>query len=109
MLYIRRLICPQLALAIQQAANLILNPSIGGSTIVTTYELFKENLRSLPERQSGERSEIVHSLDTLWNMTFSSLTRNARDLLSVLSLLSPGNLVTTAVLSMLMYLRRHAY
>ncbi|MCJ1400647.1 hypothetical protein MMC11_003855 [Xylographa trunciseda] len=78
-----------LALAIQQAANLIINPSIGGTTIVTTYELFKENLRSLPERQSGERSEIVHSLDTLWNMIFSSLTRNARDLLSVLSLLSP--------------------
>jgi len=48
----------------------------------------------LPPRPSGERSVLVHSLDTLWNMTFSNLTRNARDLLSVLSLLAPGQFDT---------------
>lgn len=79
-----------LALAIQQAANLINNPNIGGTTIASTFELFKENERSLPARQSGDRSEIVHSLDTLWDMIFKHLSRNARDILSVVSFLSPG-------------------
>ena len=78
-----------LALAIQQAAILINNSEIGGHTINSTYEEFKDTAQNLPPRQSGERSELIHSLDTLWNMTFKSLSRNARDFLSVLSLLSP--------------------
>jgi len=78
-----------LALAIQQAAILINNTEIGGGTIASTYELFNDNARNLPPRQSGKRSELIHSLDTLWNITFNSLSRNDRDLLSVLSLLSP--------------------
>jgi hypothetical protein len=80
----------QLALAIQQAATLIKNPSIGGPTIVSTYELFKERAKDLSIRPTGIRSEIYQSLDTLWNMTFTHLSRNARDLLSIFSLLSPG-------------------
>jgi len=83
----------QLALAIQQASNLINNPSIGGSTIASTFELFRENERSLPPRQSGDRSDIVHSLDTLWNMIFKHLSRNARDILSVVSFLSPDSML----------------
>ena len=82
--------CFQLALAIQQAAQLIKNPNIGGTTIESTYELFKEHKKSLPPRPTGDRSDIFHALDSLWNVTFKNLTRNARALLSVLSLLSPG-------------------
>jgi hypothetical protein len=77
-------------LAIQQAATLIKDPDIGGPTIASTYELFKERAKDLPLRPTGVRSDIIHSLDTLWNMTFTRLSRNARDLLSGLALLSPG-------------------
>lgn len=80
-----------LALAIQQAAVLINNPEIGGSTIGGALELFNSNSRRLPERPVGEeRSEMIHSLDTLWNMSFSALTGPAREFLSVLAMLSPG-------------------
>lgn len=79
-----------LGLAIQQAAILIKNDKIGGPDIETTYEMFKEHARALPERQLGKRSDTYHSLDTLWDMNFKQLSKNARNLLSVLSLLSPG-------------------
>lgn len=72
----------QLALAIVQAAELIKNPDIGGTTIASTYHLFHEHRLMLPPRQSGERSDTVKSLDTLWSMTFYHLTPNARDLLA---------------------------
>lgn len=80
----------QLALAIEQAAELIKDGSIGGATIVSTYEVFREHQINLPEGRSGPRSETVHALDSLWNMRFTHLSRNALTLLSVLSLLSPG-------------------
>ncbi|KAH7416708.1 P-loop containing nucleoside triphosphate hydrolase protein [Cadophora sp. MPI-SDFR-AT-0126] len=82
-----------LALAIQQAAQLIKNEQIGGPTIASTFEYFKENLESLPKRQALERSELIHALDSLWNMTFNHLSRNAKDLLKVLSLLSPDGIL----------------
>ena len=74
-----------LGLAIQQAAILIKNDKIGGPGIETTYEMFKEHARNLPERQLGKRSDMYHSLDTLWDMNFKQLSKNARNLLSVLS------------------------
>jgi hypothetical protein len=80
----------QLALAIEQAAELIKNDAIGGPTIASTYESFKEHQNTLPERLAGDRSETIHALDSLWNMRFTHLHRNALALLSVLSLLSPG-------------------
>jgi hypothetical protein len=79
-----------LGLAIQQAAILINNDKIGGPKIETTYEMFMDHARNLPERQLGKRSDTYHSLDTLWDMNFKQLSKNARNLLSVLSLLSPG-------------------
>jgi hypothetical protein len=77
-------------LAIQQAAQLIKKPNIAGTTIAGCLETFKEIKRSLPPRQTADRSDIIHSLDSLWDMTFKHLSRNARDMLSVLSLFSPG-------------------
>jgi hypothetical protein len=82
-----------LALAIQQASILINNPDIGGATIAGALELFNSNAQRLPERPDTERSEMIHALDTLWNMNFSILTPNARSLLSVLAMLSPGMLL----------------
>ncbi|PVH79051.1 TPR-like protein [Cadophora sp. DSE1049] len=82
-----------LALAVQQAAQLIKDPTIGGKTIASTLNSFKEHQRKLPERQASTRSDIVHALDSLWSMTFSHLTRNARSLLSVVSLLSPDQIL----------------
>jgi hypothetical protein len=79
-----------LALAIRQAAILIKNPEIGGPTISKTYEMFKEKSRTLPERHVSDRSNTEKPLDALWDMTFNSLTKNARVLLGVLAWLSPG-------------------
>jgi len=79
-----------LALAIQQAAILIKHPDIGGPTIVRTFEKFKERIRNLPERYSSARSTSERALDALWDMTFNSLTSNARSLLGVLAWFSPG-------------------
>jgi hypothetical protein len=79
-----------LALAIEQAAELIRNPEIGNQTISATYEKYKKDKERLTDRPGRPRSEGVKSLDTLWNMTFGQLSRNARELLKVLALLSPG-------------------
>jgi hypothetical protein len=83
-----------LALAIRQAAILIKNPEIGGPTISKTYEIFKERTRTLPERHVSDRSSTEKPLDALWDMTFNSLTKNARVLLGVLAWLSPGTFET---------------
>jgi len=82
-----------LGLAIEQAAILIKNDKIGGSMIESTYGMYKDHARNLPERQLGKRSDTYHALDTLWDMNFKQLSKNARNLLSVLSLLSPGKLL----------------
>jgi len=79
-----------LALAIAQAAVLINNPDIGCNNVARALELFNSNAQRLPERPDTDRSEMIHALDTLWNMNFSILKPNARNLLSVLALLSPG-------------------
>jgi hypothetical protein len=84
-----------LVLAIQQASVLINNPDIGGATIAGTLVIFNRNVQRLPERPDAE-SEMTHTFDTLWNMIFSILTPNARNLLSVLAMLSPGMLFPVA-------------
>ncbi|KAH8602769.1 hypothetical protein B0O99DRAFT_587847 [Bisporella sp. PMI_857] len=82
-----------LALAIQQAANLIKNPNIGGPTIAKTYESFKEKSRILPDRHSKPRTSSERALDALWDMNFNSLGINARALLGVLAWLSPDSIL----------------
>jgi hypothetical protein len=78
-------------LSIQTAASLILNPKKeGGSTIAETYEVFKVHVEKLPPRQRADRGPTVHNLDALFDMIFTQLSPNARALLSVLALLSPG-------------------
>ncbi|KAG4437548.1 hypothetical protein IFR05_006982 [Cadophora sp. M221] len=78
-----------LPLAIEQTATLIKDETIGGRTIARTYEAFKDRIRSLPERLSISRSVSEKSLDTLWDITFKGLSRNARSLIGVLAWLSP--------------------
>jgi len=82
-----------LELAIEQAAILIKNDKIGGLKIEPTYEIYKEHARNLPDRHRGKRSNTYHALNTLWDMNFKQLSKDARNLLSVLSLLSPGKLL----------------
>lgn len=81
-----------LPLAIRQAAVLIKNPEIGGPTIAKTYSMFKERIDSLPERHSTPRSTSERALDALWDMTFNSLSSNARSLLGVLAWFSPDKI-----------------
>jgi len=79
-----------LPLAIHEAAHLITNPNIGSSSITKTYSVFEDRLRNLPDRHSSPRTISERSLDTLWDMTFTSLTDNGRALLRVFAWLSPG-------------------
>jgi len=79
-----------LALAIQQAANLIRDDKIGGPTISKTFDVFKERIRTLPERYSNPRSSAERALDALWDMSFSTLSKNARVLLGIFAWLPPG-------------------
>jgi hypothetical protein len=79
-----------LALAIQQAANLIKDDNVGGPTISKTFEWFKERIRTLPERYSSPRSSAERALDALWDMSFSLLSKNAKVLLGILAWLPPG-------------------
>lgn len=81
-----------LALAVRQAAVMIKDPNIGGPTIAKTYEKFKERMRTLPPRYSSLRSATEIALDSIWDMTFSALSPNARTLLSVFSWLSPDSI-----------------
>ncbi len=79
-----------LPLAIQEAANLIKDDKIGGPTISKTFEIFKERIRTLPERYSSPRSSTERALDALWDMSFSLLSKNAGALLGILAWLSRG-------------------
>jgi hypothetical protein len=85
-----------LPLAITHAAILIKNPNIGhspgssGDTSIRGFlEVFRASHTTLPQRQSGPREPLFHSLDTIWSIAFNALSPNARSLLGVLALLSP--------------------
>lgn len=80
----------QLVLAIEQTAELIKDSATRRASIAATYESFKVHQKYLPGRLADEHSETVLALDTIWNMRFTSLSRNSLALLSVLAFLSPG-------------------
>ena len=61
------------SLAIQQAANLIKDPDVGGTTIAQTLEVFDERSRNTRGRSS-------RALDSLWAMS------------RVLAWMSPGKI-----------------
>ncbi|KAL5320487.1 hypothetical protein ACEPPN_011292 [Leptodophora sp. 'Broadleaf-Isolate-01'] len=81
-----------LALAIEQTANLIKDEQIGGSTMAGTFETFKFRIENLPEGYSAPRSASERALDTIWAISFQSLTRNSRALLSLMAWFSPDGI-----------------
>jgi hypothetical protein len=83
-----------LALAIAQAANLILEVKVtGDQSIVTLLRIFEESRVRLPLRLSGHRDVMTHALDTVWSIALNVLTPNARSLLGVFSLLAPDSIL----------------
>jgi hypothetical protein len=82
-----------LALAISQAANLILETKCTGDTsIVTFLRLFEAHRLKLAPRQIGHRDNLTHALDTVWSIALDSQSQDARSLLGVFSLLSPDSI-----------------
>ncbi|KIV90279.1 hypothetical protein PV10_07598 [Exophiala mesophila] len=82
-----------LALAIAQASKLILDKELtGDQSIVTLLEIFDKASKQLPPRFSGHRNEKIHALDTIWSIALNTVSRNARSLLSVFSLLAPDSI-----------------
>jgi hypothetical protein len=79
-----------LTVAIVQAASLIKEARVTGDQSIRTFlELFEDSRAKLPPRQIGHWDNLIHSLDTVWSIALNALSRNARSLLSVLSLLAP--------------------
>ena len=79
-----------LTLAIVQAATLIKESRVtSNQSIRTLLKIFEEKRATLPPRQIGHRDTHIHALDTVWSIALDALSRNARSLLSVLSLLAP--------------------
>lgn len=82
-----------LALAISQAAKLILDKDLtGDQSIVTLLEIFDKASKQLPPRFSGHRNEKIHALDTIWSIALNTISKNARSMLSVFSLLAPDSI-----------------
>ncbi|KAH9205993.1 P-loop containing nucleoside triphosphate hydrolase protein, partial [Leptodontidium sp. 2 PMI_412] len=79
-----------LALGIQQTAVLVKDPEIGGASIEEAYRKFRDRIDTLPERHLSKRSTSEKALDALWDITFNTLTPEARVLIGVLAWLSPG-------------------
>jgi hypothetical protein len=59
--------------------------------IAESFARFKQCKANLPPHTLLERSPIIHNLDALFDMVFVALSKHARNLLSVLALLAPGN------------------
>jgi len=79
-----------LTLAIVQAAGLIKEARVTGDRSIRAFlELFEDSHAKLSPRHIGHRDNLIHSLDTVWSIALNALSRNARSLLSVLSLLAP--------------------
>jgi hypothetical protein len=82
-----------LSLAIVQAATLIKDDRVGGDTSLQTFHsLFEKARIKLPVRQVASRDKLTHCLDTVWSIALNALSRNARNLLAVLSLLAPDSI-----------------
>jgi hypothetical protein len=83
-----------LALAIAQAAKLILDTKVtGDQSVVTLLKRFEEAQRRLPPRLNGHRDALIQSLDTIWSISLNVLSANARSLLGVFSLLAPDDIL----------------
>jgi NB-ARC domain len=78
-----------LALAIEQAASLILSL---GTHLRGFLDIFVKTLESLPDRPLGKRDSMIKSLDTIFSIAFQDLSTNARTLLGVLAFLAPDGI-----------------
>ena len=79
-----------LALAVAQAANLILETRLThDQSVHTILQLFEQNRMRLPPRQMGHRDAVTHALDTIWSISLNALSQNARRLMGVFAMLSP--------------------
>lgn len=83
-----------LPIAIMHAAKLILDRNINTHGTVRSFmEMFKDSFETLPPRQSTERDQLIHSLDTIWKIAFDNLNEYAKVILSGLALLSPDSIL----------------
>ena len=80
------------SLAIQQAANLIKDPGVGGPTIAQTFEVFKKRYRDFKRRNPNAESDTLRTINTLWDMSWSRLDTKSKSLLGVMAWMSPGKI-----------------
>jgi tetratricopeptide (TPR) repeat protein len=73
---------------------LITNPKLTpGINVAASFQRFIESEQNLPPRYRADRTPMIRNLDALFDMTFRALGKHARDLLSILSLLSPDEIL----------------
>jgi hypothetical protein len=94
------------SLAIQQAANLIKDPDVGGTTIAQTLEVFDEQFRNTRRRNSKDGSDLARALDTLWDMSWIRLSTQSKNLLGIFAWMSPGKISSDMTLYSLLMLDR---
>ena len=84
-----------LPIAISQAAKLIKDEEINsGQTVRRFMDMFRQQFQNLPRRHSTERDPLVKALDTVWAISFETLSPNAKTLLQCISFLAPDRILT---------------
>jgi hypothetical protein len=84
-----------LPITIERATRLIKDEDINPEQTVRRFmESFNHHFENLPRRAQTERDPIVKALDTVYAISFSTLSPNARTLLQCLSLIAPDRVLT---------------
>lgn len=83
-----------LPIAIHQATQLIKDEGINpGQTVRRFMDLFRQQFNNLPRRYTSERDSIIKALDTVWAISFDTLSPNAKTILQCLSFIAPDRVL----------------
>ena len=83
-----------LPIAIAQATKLIKDEEINpGQTVRRFMDMFRDQFANLPRRHISERDNLIKALDTVWAITFNTLTPNAKAILQCISFLGPDRIL----------------
>ena len=83
-----------LPIAIHQATKLIKDEVINrGQTVRRFMDMFRDQFKTLPRRQHSDRDALIKALDTVWAISFDTLTKAAKTILQCISFLGPDRIL----------------
>ena len=84
-----------LPITIHQATKLIKDGTINaGQTVRRFMDTFRQRWLNLPRRLASERDPLIRALDTVWSISFDTLSSNAKTILQCISFLAPDRILT---------------